>query len=403
VPTELLQRPGYSKVIREPKGVILILSPWNFPIDLSLKTIGMAVAAGNCCLLKPSEVASASEEALARLIPKYLDTEAVQVMTGGPDVSTALISLRWDHIHYTGNGSVARIVAQAAAKNLVPCTLELGGKSPAIITSGANLNVAAKRLLFGKLFNTGQICIAPDYALVDEKIEAEFLRILLETLKTWHGEDAKASSHLGRIINKRHFHRLKNLLDTSDGTILAQNGKMDEDSCFMPPTLVHNPSKTSPIMQEEIFGPLLPIITCSSINDMISFINSKDKPLTMYIFAKKGPEIDQIIENTSSGSVCINDTIMQYANSNLPFGGIGESGTGRSHGKWGFDDFSHVRGIMYRDTWVDLPQRYPPYTDSNLKLFQRLLVGPIVPPGVKKAIMGAGAVTTAAILMRSRL
>jgi len=397
VSTGLLQRPGYSQIVREPKGVVLIISPWNFPIDLSVQCVVSAVAAGNCCLLKPSEISASCAEVLTKLIPKYLDNDAVQVMPGGVPETTALINLPWDHIMYTGNGSVARTIAQAAAKNLVPCTLELGGKSPTIVLPGTDLKQAAKRILWGKCFNVGQVCIAPDYILVHDLVESELVEVLQATLKEWYGEDASKSAHFGRIINKKHFQRIKNLLDKSDGTILPQLGRLDEDTCFIPPTLVRNPSRTSPLLQEEIFGPILPIVKASSVDDMISHVNQGDKPLAMYIFGKRGPVIDEIIQRTSSGNVCVNDTVLQYANPHLPFGGVGASGIGKCHGKWGFDELSNARSVMYRDTWVDLPQRYPPYSEANTQLFQWLLVGPWITPSVKKLALGAVAVSVVAM------
>jgi len=404
VPTPMLHKPGRSSIIREPKGVVLQIAPWNFPVNLSLMGLVAALAAGNCCLLKPSEIAPSTEELLATLLPKYVDPEAVIVINGGIPESTALLKLRWDHILYTGNGVVARAVARAAAEHLTPITLELGGKSPTVVLPGANIPVAAKRILAGKFFNCGQICIAPDYALVHKDVETQLVKEMQGLVRSWYGEDASASDSFGRIINERHWDRVRGLIESSDGKVLTQPGTMNQASKFIPPTLLHNPSTDSAIMQEEIFGPVLPILKMDSVDNMVDLINAGEKPLAMYIF---GPEAaaDKIIARTSSGGVCVNDTVYHILNPDLPFGGVGGSGIGRYHGKWGFDEFSHVRSVMYRATWLDLPQRYPPYTDANLKMMEKLLVGPLIPPGMKKALAAVGgvAVAGAALAARSRL
>jgi len=405
VGTPLLQQPARSEVIREPKGVVLVISPWNFPLNLSMGGMMAAIAAGNCVLLKPSEVASHSEKVLAELLPQYLDNDAIKVVVGGVEESTALLKLRWDHILYTGNGAVARVVARAAAENLTPCTLELGGKSPTVILPGANIPVAVKRILAGKFMNAGQICIAPDYVLVHKDIEAAVIQEIQKTIKVWYGDDASTSTSFGRIINERHFSRVKSLVDSANGQVVVQAGTPDQTTKFMPPTVVRAPAADSPLMKEEIFGPILPMCAVGSVDEVVQYINAGDKPLALYIF---GPEAaaDEIIARTSSGGACINDTLFHFANPDLPFGGIGESGMGRYHGKWGFDEFSHIRGLMYRATWVDLPQRYPPYTDANLAIFQRVMVGPLLPDGMKRALTAIGGVAAAGVAtlaFRSRL
>lgn len=404
VPTPLTQKPGYSMVIREPKGVVLAMSPWNFPINLALNSVVSIVAAGNCCLLKPSEITLQSEELLKNVLPSYLDSDAIKVIAGGAAESNALLKLRWDHIMYTGNGAIARIVSRAAAEHLTPLTLELGGKSPTVVLPGANLQVSAKRILSTKCFNAGQICIAPDYALVHESMEEPLLKEMQSVLKSWFGDDASTSDSFGRIINQNHFRRVRNLIDTADGEVLPQQGKLDESSKFIPPTLIRGPTKKSAVMEEEIFGPVLPIIKKGSVEEIIEYINAGEKPLALYIF---GPEADcnKVIAATSSGGVCVNDTLMHIANPNLPFGGVGASGMGRYHGKWGFDEFSHLRAVMYRSTWLDPPQRYPPFNDANMKMMEKLLIGPIFPPAVKKAMVAVGAAAVAAgtFYLRSRL
>jgi len=402
IATPLTQKPGRSQVIREPKGVVLSISPWNFPINLVLAPLASILAAGNCCMVKPSEISPRSEELLKRLVPRYLDPEAVTVVTGGVAETTALLKLRWDHILYTGNGAIARIVLRAAAEHLTPCTLELGGKSPTVVLPGANLPVAARRILSSKCMNAGQICIAPDYTLVHESMEEALVQEMQRTLKSWYGDDASTSDSFGRIVNEAHFRRVRDLVGSADGEVLPQQGKSEEASKFMPPTLIRGPGPKSPILKEEIFGPVLPIVKMKSTEDIIEYINAGEKPLALYVFGPEA-EADKIIKATSSGGVCVNDTIMHFANPDLPFGGVGGSGMGKYHGKWGFDEFSHVRAVMYRATWLDPPQRYPPFNDANMKMMERLLIGPLVPPAVKKALATVGLAGAAALLMRSRL
>jgi len=295
---------------------------------------------------------------------------------------------------------VARIVAKAAAEHLTPCTLELGGKSPTVVLPGANLALVSRRVLNGKCLNSGQICIAPDYILVHESIEEQLVKELRNTLDAWFGADAGSSANFGRIINANHFRRIRDLVESADGEKIQQ-GQMNESTKFMPPTLVRGPSTDSALMTEEIFGPVLPILKMKSIDAMVEHINKGEKPLAMYLFGSEA-EADQIISKTSSGGVCVNDTIFHIANPDLPFGGVGGSGMGRYHGKWGFDEFSHVRSVMYRATWIDPPQRYPPYTDTNLKMMEKLMVGPLLPPVAKKVAATVGVVGLG-LAIRSRL
>jgi len=275
-------------------------------------------------------------------------------------------------------------------------TLELGGKSPTLVLPGANIPVAVKRIMAGKFFNCGQICVAPDYALVHKDVLPEVVAEFKRSLKEWYGDDAGASDSYSRIVNERHFDRVNSLLETSGGTVLAQHGKPDRASKFMPPTILEVQNSSSPIMQEEIFGPLLPIMAVDSVDAMVDHINAGEKPLAMYIFGQRAAA-DEIISQTSSGGVCVNDTIYHILNPFLPFGGVGGSGVGRYHGKFGFDEFSHQRSVMYRATWLDPAARYPPYTEGNLKMFERLIVGPLLPRGVKWALGAIAAVAVAAL------
>merc|ERR1740121_3751 len=334
----------------------------------------------------------------------YVDPEAVAVVTGAVPETTALLKLRWDHIMYTGNSMVARIVARAAAEHLTPLTLELGGKSPTIVLPGAKLPQAVKRILSGKMLNCGQICIAPDYVLVHKSIEADLVAEIQKTLKEWYGGDAKESSSYARIVNENHFRRISSLIDSADGEV-TQHGKPDASTKFIPPTVIRQPSSSSAVMQEEIFGPVLPVMKVGSKDELISHINANEKPLAMYIFGTEA-DANDIIGRTSSGGVCVNDTMMHNANSNLPFGGVGNSGMGKYHGKWGFDELSHQRAVMYRSTMIDMAARYPPYTEANLKVLEKLIIGPLLPPGLKKGLgLAAGAATAAvgAMALRSRL
>jgi len=401
----MLHQPGKSMIMKQPKGLVLVITPWNFPINLSLISLVAVIAAGNAVLLKPSEVVSNCEHLLAELVPRYLDREAVQVITGGVAETTALLRLRWDHIFYTGNGAVARSVMRAAAENLTPITLELGGKSPTVVLDDANLDVAARRILYGKNLNSGQICVSPDYVLVLRSVEKKLQAKFKDVLQEWFGGDGQKSASTSRIVNERHFDRVQSLLD-SGGEVVAQAGKPDRASKFMPITLISNPPPNSAVMREEIFGPLLPILAFDSVDEIISYINTGEPPLAMYVFGQEGAVVDKLLQHTKSGGVCVNDVIFHLGSPHLPFGGIGPSGMGAYHGKWGFDEFSHARSVMYRATWMDPKQRYPPYEDKNLALVEKLVHGTLIPPGVKS---GAAAVAAAAAaaggwkLLRSRL
>lgn len=390
VGTPLEVQPGRSMVVREPKGVALVMAPWNFPINLPLTGMIPAIAAGNAVVLKPSEVAPACEKFLADNLPRYLDPDATAVVTGGVQETTELLKHRWDHIMYTGNGPVGRIVMRAAAEHLTPVTLELGGKSPTVVLPGAKLDVAARRILSGKTTNCGQVCVAPDYMLVHASVESELLDEMKKVLQQWFGQDASTSIDYARIINERHWERLSGLMEGHGGTVVFQAGKPEKSTKFFPPTLIRNPDRTSALMQEEIFGPLMPIVSKASIDEIVDYINAGDKPLAMYIFGKR-KDADQIISRTSSGGVAVNDTVLQVANGQLPFGGVGASGMGNYHGKWGFDEFSHKRAVIYRGATPDPSFRYPPFTPRTVEIMEQTLIhGP--PPPVKTALQAVGVV-----------
>jgi len=358
--------------------------PMEFPYQFAYVWFDTCIGSRQLRLLEAfgngGEDSATLGEVWADLLPRYVDPEAIAVVTGGVAESTELLKLRWDHIQFTGNGVVGRVVMRAAAEHLTPVTLELGGKNPTVILPGANLAQAARRIAACANVNAGQLCVSPDFALVHKDVEVAFIKELKQAMSSFYGDDARTSSSFARIVNKSHFHRLKRLLDSSGGEIVAQHGKLDEAERFFPPTVVKGASLDAPIMQEEIFGPVFPIMTIGSLDEAVTHINKNDKPLALYVFGSKA-DADKIIAETSSGTVCVNDAIFQMMEVKLPFGGVGESGMGCSHGKWGFDEFSHRRAVMYRATWIDPAQRYPPYSDTNLKMFEKVMIGPLIPEG----------------------
>ncbi|MDX1705951.1 aldehyde dehydrogenase family protein [Pseudidiomarina sp.] len=363
----LLAWPGRSQVYPEPLGVVLIIGAWNYPVQLLLSPLVAALAAGNCAVLKPSEHAPATADVLARLIPDYLSPEAVTVVTGGADVAEQLLQQRFDHILYTGGGRVGRIVMKAAAEHLTPVTLELGGKSPAVVLSDADLTVSARRIAWGKWLNAGQTCIAPDYVLVDERVQDEFIGELKKAIESFFGEDAELADDYGRIVNEDHCQRLIKYLD--QGTI-AHGGNYDAALLYIEPTILTNVDADSPVMQEEIFGPLLPVLPVRNLTEAIQFIRERDKPLALYGFSRSDRALKQLTEQTHAGNQCNNDTLMFMLNPELPFGGVGPSGMGRYHGRYGFDTFSHQKAVMSRPFWLDPSFRYPPYTSFKQKLMR---------------------------------
>ncbi len=363
----LLAWPGRSQVYPEPLGVVLIIGAWNYPIQLLLSPLVAALAAGNCAVLKPSEHAPATADVLARLIPDYLSPEAVTVITGGADVAEQLLQQKFDHILYTGGGRVGRIVMKAAAEHLTPVTLELGGKSPAVVLSDADLKVSARRIAWGKWLNAGQTCIAPDYVLVDEQVHGDFIDELKKAIQSFFGEDAELADDYGRIVNQDHCQRLISYLD--HGTV-AYGGNYDADLLYFEPTILTDVAADSPVMQEEIFGPVLPILSVRNLAEAIQFIRDRDKPLALYGFSRSDRSLKQLTEQTHAGNQCNNDTLMFMLNPELPFGGVGASGMGRYHGRYGFDTFSHQKAVMSRPFWMDPSFRYPPYTSFKQKLMR---------------------------------
>lgn len=367
----LFLRPGRAQIVREPLGVVLVIGPWNYPVQLLLAPVAAALAAGNTVVAKPSEVAVASSRALARIVPEYLDTNAVAVVEGGVGETTALLEQRWDHIFYTGNGTVGRVVAEAAARHLTPVTLELGGKSPVIVAADANIELAASRIAFSRFLNAGQACIASDHVYVHRSVEQELLERLRAQIDKRYGDDPRRSD-LGRIINTRHAERLAALLD-GQGYELVCGGQVDVEERYVAPTLLRGVRPDAAVMGEEIFGPILPVIAFDDLDEPIAAINLGDRPLALYLFTASEETMDRVLSETSSGAVCINDALDHALVSSLPFGGVGESGYGAYHGRWGFETFTHRKAVYRRPSWMpDASLLNPPYTRMKRILVRRV-------------------------------
>jgi aldehyde dehydrogenase (NAD+) len=366
-------QPGRAEVIREPLGCVLVIGPWNYPFLLSLQPLVSALAAGNTVVLKPSEHAPATSALIADLIDAAFPTTTVQVVQGDGPVAQALLQERFDHIFFTGGERVGRLVMEAAARHLTPVTLELGGKSPAVVLRDADLEVSARRLVWGKCLNAGQTCIAPDYLLVDEAVETPLIERLGERIRQCFGDDPLASDDLGCLVNQAQFERLHALLEgaRSRGQVLF-GGQSDASRRRIAPTLIQVDSLDDPLMHEELFGPLLPVLRVNDLNEAIERINQRPKPLALYLFSKQRDAQQQILERTSSGGVCFNDVVMHVSVPDLPFGGVGNSGMGSYHGEAGFRTFSHERSVLRRPFRLDVPFRYPPYA-GKLPLVRRLL------------------------------
>ncbi len=372
VRTSLLNFPATAAIRPEPLGTALIIAPWNYPLQLMLSPLIGAVAAGNCALLKPSEYAPHTAAALDRLIGEVFDPRHVAVATGGPEVVQALLQERFDSIFFTGSARVARLVMAAAARHLTPVTLELGGKSPAIVDADADLAVAAKRILWGKCFNAGQTCVAPDYLLAHADVKEGLLQRMTALLTEFYGPDPRQSPDYARIVNPAHFERLVAYL--GDGEIVA-GGQHDAAERYLAPTILDRVSWEAPIMQEEIFGPILPVVTFTDEDELAEQVSRHATPLALYYFSRDREKQRRIPARIAFGGGCVNDTLVHLVEHNLPFGGVGNSGLGRYHGKASFDTFSHRKGVLNRGTWFDLPLRYPPYAGklARLKqLFRRL-------------------------------
>lgn len=369
VSSELINFPSRNRIISEPYGTVLIISPWNYPVLLSLLPLIGAIAAGNTVVLKPSEISAHTSALLSRLFKKWFKEEYLKIIEGGADVSQNLIAQKFDYIFFTGSPRVGKIIMETAAKNLVPVTLELGGKSPVIVDETADLKVAARRVAWGKLVNAGQTCVAPDYLLVQEDIKPRFLDHLKDAIIQMYGVNARLSPDFARIVNDAHFNRIQHYL--KDGTIFY-GGKSNAEERFIEPTILTDVDLNAPVMQEEIFGPVLPVIPYKDIYRAVELINSKEKPLALYLFTKNEKNEAVVMDECSFGGGAINDTIAHLGNRRLGIGGVGFSGMGSYHGKKSFDTFSHQKAVMKKPFWADIPVRYPPY-NNKLNLIKRIL------------------------------
>jgi aldehyde dehydrogenase (NAD+) len=373
----IANQPGRGRIVREPLGVALIVGPWNYPLQLVLLPLAGALAAGCTACIKPSELAPASSAALARLVPQYLDNDAVAVVQGGVPETTALLEQRWDTIFYTGNGAVGRVVARAAAEHLTPVTLELGGKSPVIVDRDANLAVAAKRIAWGKFLNAGQTCVAPDHVLVHEAVHDELVDRIVAASRAMYGDDPARSADYARMVNQRHFDRVVRLIDDAgpSGRVptIAAGGERVRENRYIAPTVLTDVADDAPVMGEEIFGPVLPVIPVADVGAAIARVNATDKPLALYAFSENQATLDRIVANTSSGGVALNHVVLQLASPSLPFGGVGESGYGAYHGQSNIDAFSHRRSVLSKPTKLDPPLLYPPFTKLKRAVIRRAL------------------------------
>jgi aldehyde dehydrogenase (NAD+) len=363
----LAQLPGRAWVQYDPLGVVLVIGPWNYPLYLSLAPLVAAVAAGNCAVIKPSELAPATSALLARLLPQYVDAEAVRVIEGDAAITQELLAAGFDHVLFTGGTEVGKKIMAAAAPTLTPVTLELGGKSPVIVTADADIDVAARRIAWVKLLNSGQTCIAPDYVLADHRIVADLVDKIVANVRDFRADEVDPGL---RIVNQRQFDRLVSLISTTDGKVVT-GGRSDGATLRIEPTLIVDPSPTDPVMADEIFGPLLPVLTVESLDQAVQFVNSRPKPLALYVFAS-GQLGRDLIDRIPSGGAVINHVAMHCLVPALPFGGVGASGMGAYHGKWGFDTLSHRRAVLSKPARPDPRLVYPPYSQRALTIMRKL-------------------------------
>ena len=361
------QMPGAAWLQPDPLGVVFIVGPWNYPFQLVASPLVGAIAAGNCAILKPSESAPCTSKLVAEMVASTFDPHYVTVVEGDAEVSQQLLRERFDHIFFTGGPEIGRKVMQEAAKTLTPVTLELGGKNPCIVESDVKLEVAARRIVWGKFINAGQTCLAPDYLLVDRRVKDPLLAQLNMTISEFYGDTPSQSPDYGRIVNQRHFDRLQTFLEDGD---VAIGGDCDRQQRYIGPTVLDNISWDAGVMQEEIFGPILPVLTYEDLDEAIARINERPKPLALYVFSSSKSVQNKLLQSTSSGGVYINDTVIHNIEFALPFGGVGQSGMGAYHGKYSFDTFSHYKPVLKKGLWFDVKLRYAPYTDWALKLIK---------------------------------
>ena len=373
VRTPLYLFPGKSKIQKEPYGSVLILGPYNYPVQLLAEPLVGAIAAGNCAVLKPSELTPHVSEAMYQIVHSTFKEEYIACVEGGVEVNQELLSQKFDYIFFTGSERVGRIVMKAAAENLTPVTLELGGKSPVIIEKTANIKEAARRIAWGKLMNAGQTCVAPDYVLVDESRKQQFLTEMKTAFSHLYGKEIKKNPDFGRIVNERHMERLQKILE-QDAKYLFCGGEADTLQRYIEPAILDlGKDQNAASMQEELFGPILPVLSYHKLEDAVRFVNKRAKPLALYLFTKKRSAEKFVLERVSSGCVCVNDTISHLINPDLPFGGVGASGMGQYHGKYSFDTFTHEKSVFYKPADWNLPVCYPPFTKGKMNLVKFFL------------------------------
>lgn len=361
--------PAVQKILKDPFGVVLVMSPWNYPVLLTLGPLVAAIAAGNCVCVKPSAYSPATSAVMAKMLSETFKPEYVCCITGGREENKTLLDQRFDYIFFTGGVTVGKMVMEKAAQHLTPVTLELGGKSPVIIDESADLRLAAKRLAFGKYLNCGQTCIAPDYVLVHKKVHKRFVELFVEEARKQYGDEPLKNGDFGKMINQKHFSRVCALIDKKK---LVWGGQADEAALRIAPTVLDNVTEQDAVMQEEIFGPIMPFIEVESMDEAYDFIRRRPHPLALYLFTTTSRVKKQFLQGVRFGGGCVNDTIMHIATHNLPFGGVGNSGMGAYHGRKGFDTFTHEKAVVYKPNWMDLPFRYQPYKgwkDMLIKIF----------------------------------
>ena len=366
--TNIVNQMGSSKIVFEPLGNCLVIGAWNYPYQLTLTPVIAAIAAGNTCMIKPSELPENTMKAMAKLINENFDAQFLYVVEGGVEETTAILKLRFDKIFFTGSPRVGKIVYKAAAEHLTPVTLELGGKSPAFVTEKADLNIAARRIVWGKFINAGQTCVAPDYLYVAENIKEKFLKVLIEEIKKRNYTDNV--DHYCKIINERNFDRLEKMIDREK---VVFGGETNREKRYISPTVLDNVTWDDAVMQEEIFGPILPILTYKNLETAMQTVVEGEKPLSAYLFSNDAKEQELFTEKLSFGGGCINDTLMHLSNDRLPFGGVGNSGIGHYHGKFGFIAFSHQKAILKKSNYLEPELKYPPYSDAKLNILKKLL------------------------------
>lgn len=367
-PLALMGSSSYIKY--EPKGVVLIIAPWNFPVNLTFCPLVSAISAGNTVMLKPSEMTPHASAIMKKIVNEVFDESEVALVEGGVETSTTLLELPFNHIFFTGAPSIGKIVMKAASKHLTSVTLELGGKSPTIVDESANLDAAARRIAWGKYMNNGQICIAPDYVFVHENVKAAFLEKVKGYVKTFYSEDAAKEKSYNRMVNNKHYHRVKGYIQDAmhKGATMELGGQFDDDQDYISPTIMSDVSMNSALMTEEIFGPVMPVFGFTDLKDVVKEINSREKPLALYIYGKKAKNVNYIIENTRAGGTCINHNAVHFFNHNLPFGGSNNSGIGKTGGHFGFLAFSNARGVLKQHIPNALEMLMPPYNDFKQKL-----------------------------------